>query len=141
LALIVESSLLIIILVESYLGNQNFPSISIIPYAEPQCRSLSATIIATGRSNSTGAYQNRTVEFSCSGNYALKIFPLDTLTCFFVPWPSILPPRTHLHPSSRVSNALAYLPGQLFGGSNDPSQEWKYSLPEFLGRLRLHCSP
>jgi hypothetical protein len=64
LALIVESSLLIIILVESYLGNQNFPQISIIRYAEPQCATLTATTIATGRSNSTGGYQNRTVEFS-----------------------------------------------------------------------------
>src|SRR5438477_8419163 len=91
LALIVESSLLIIILVESYLGNQNFPSISIIPYAEPQCRSLSATILATGRSNSTGAYQNRTVEFSCSGNYALKIFPLVTLSCFLCRAPQYFP--------------------------------------------------
>ena len=91
LALIVESSLLLIILVESYLGNQSFPQISIIRYAEPQCATLTATTIATGRSNSTGAYQNRTVEFSCSGNYALKIFPLDTLTCFLCRDPQYFP--------------------------------------------------
>jgi hypothetical protein len=91
LALIVESSLLIIILVESYLGNQNFPQISIIRYAEPQCATLSATTIAIARSNSTGGYQNRTVEFSCSGNYALKIFPLDTFTCFLCRDPQYFP--------------------------------------------------
>jgi hypothetical protein len=91
LAIIVESSLLIIILVESYLGSQNFPQISIIRYAEPQCATLTATTIAPVSGNSTGGYQNRTVEFSCSGNYALKIFPLDTLTCFTCRDPQYFP--------------------------------------------------
>jgi len=78
LALIVESSLLIIILVESYLGNQNFPQIAIIPYVEPQCATLTATAIAPAIGNSTGGYQNRTVVFSCPGKKALRIFPLDS---------------------------------------------------------------
>ena len=76
--------MLIIILVESYLGNQNFPAVSIIRYAEPQCPTLSVTTIATGGGN-------HTVEFSCSGNYALKIFPLDTLTCFMCRDPQYFP--------------------------------------------------
>src|SRR6267378_5713286 len=91
LALIVESSLLIVILVESYLGNQNFPQISIIPYGEPQCATLTATTIPPASSNNTGGYQNRTVEFSCSGSYALKVFPLDTLTCFLCRDPQYFP--------------------------------------------------
>src|SRR6266700_1143191 len=91
LALIVESSLLIIILVESYLGTQNFPQISIIPYVEPQCGTLTATMIAPSSGNNTGAYQNRTVTFTCPGKTALRIFPLDSWTCPTCRDPTFLP--------------------------------------------------
>src|SRR6266567_951208 len=91
LALIVESSLLIIILVESYLGTQNFPQISIIPHIEPQCGTLTATMIAPSSGNNTGAYQNRTVTFTCPGKTALRIFPLDSWTCPTCRDPTFLP--------------------------------------------------
>ena len=90
-ALIVESSLLLIILVESYLGNQTFPQVSIIRYAQPQCATLTATTLGTGTSNSTGGVQYRSVQFSCSGNSALKIFPLDALTCLGCRDPQFFP--------------------------------------------------
>jgi len=91
LALIVESSLLIIIWVESYLGNQNFPQIAIIPLVEPQCSTLAATTIAQASNNNTAVYQNRTVVFSCPGKTALRIFPLDSWTCPTCRDPTFLP--------------------------------------------------
>ena len=72
---------MIIILVESYLGNQNFPPISIIRYVEPQCATLTATTITPASGNDTSGYQSRTVVFSCPGKTAVRIFPLDSWTC------------------------------------------------------------
>ncbi len=74
-----ETSLLIIIIVESYLGNQTFPQISLIRYVEPQCASLTGTIIAQTSNNQTS--NTRTVVFDCPGKTALRIFPLDSFTC------------------------------------------------------------
>jgi len=58
--LVIESSLLILLVVESYFGTQDFPQFSLVPYVQPQCRTLAATIFAQTNTN-------RTVVFDCPG--------------------------------------------------------------------------